>query len=100
MTRGEGPGRALPVPLLLPLEAAPRQRDLGAGKRQAAATACAAAVPSGLGPRSSAPCISPRCPLRSPGLASPARPLAALAAAAAPPRAPAGPASGPAAPEP
>nr|XP_020031956.1 arf-GAP with GTPase, ANK repeat and PH domain-containing protein 3 isoform X2 [Castor canadensis] len=85
MTRGEGPGRALPVPLLLPLEAAPRQRDLGAGKRQAAATACAAAVPSGLGPRSSAPCISPRCPLRSPGLASPARPLAALAAAAAPP---------------
>lgn len=48
MTRGEGPGRALPVPLLLPLEAAPRRRDLSAGKRRAAAPACAAA-PSGLG---------------------------------------------------
>ncbi|XP_059877104.1 arf-GAP with GTPase, ANK repeat and PH domain-containing protein 3 isoform X3 [Delphinus delphis] len=50
MTRGEGPGRALPVPLLLPLEAAPRQRDRGAGKRPAAvATACAAAPPGGGG---------------------------------------------------
>lgn len=48
MTRGEGPGRALPVPLLLPLEAAPRRRDLSAGKRRAAAPACATA-PFGLG---------------------------------------------------
>lgn len=97
MTRGEGPGRALPVPLLLPLEAAPRRRDLGAGKRRAAAPACAAA-PSGLR-RSGPHALARRRALHSSGPSSLARPLAA-AAAAAPPLALAGPASGPAAPEP
>lgn len=62
MTRGEGPGRALPVPLLLPLEAAPRQRDRGAEKRPAAATTACAAAPPGLGPRPPASCASPAPP--------------------------------------
>lgn len=62
MTRGEGPGCALPAPLLSPLEAVLRQRDRGAAKRRAAeATACAAAPP-GLGARPPTRCASPAQP--------------------------------------